>query len=75
MLVGYNASMQGGLINHNSTYVVPESNIDRFVATGRCGIAIAYKRLELEYALAYITREYGKGLDHGWGRVGINVCF
>ncbi|MFL5764785.1 MAG: lipid A deacylase LpxR family protein [Bacteroidia bacterium] len=75
MIVGYNATMQGGMINHNSTYIVPESNIDRFVATGRCGIAISYKRLQLEYALAYITREYGKGLDHGWGRIGINVCF
>lgn len=73
--VGYNASMQGGLINHNSTYALATSDVERLVGIGYYGIVIAYKRISLEHSFASITKEYKKGKNHAWGRVGINVCF
>ena len=73
--VGYNATMQGGVINHNSVYTIPAGDIYRDVESVYFGLMMAYKRLSLEYSKAYISPEFKNGLCHGWGRVGINVCF
>ncbi len=73
--VAYNASMQGGLINQNSTYAISDSDVERLVGIGYYGVVVAYKRLSLEYSFASITKEYKKGKNHAWGRIGINVCF
>lgn len=73
--VAYNATMQGGMINHNSTYVVPDSYVERLIGQASYGVFISYKRFGLEYSLASITKEYKIGKNHAWGRVGINVCF
>ena len=73
--VGYNATMQGGMINRNSIYTIPAKDITRVVGTFYYGIVIAYKRFALEYSKAEISSEFRNGLCHGWGRVGINVCF
>ena len=73
--VGYNASMQGGVINQNSSYVVPDSYVERLVGQASYGLAISYKRVGFEYSLASITKEYKIGKNHAWGRIGINVCF
>jgi lipid A 3-O-deacylase len=73
--VGYNATLQGGLINTGSVYTLPASAINRVVAGLSSGIVIAYKRVSLEYSKTYITREFKTGLDHSWGRCAITVCF
>jgi len=73
--VGYNATMQGGMINRNSVYTIPSDDITRIVGTVYYGIVIAYKRLSLEYSKANISPEFRNGLSHGRGRIGVNVCF
>lgn len=73
--VGYNATMQGGVINRNSVYTIPADDIERFVGIVYYGIVIAYKRVSLEQSIASITPEFKGGLSHGWGRFGISVCF
>jgi lipid A 3-O-deacylase len=67
--------MQGGVINRNSVYTIPASEITRFVAAFNYGIFIGYKRVGFDYSITRISSETKKGLNHGWGRVGINVCF
>lgn len=74
-VIGYNATLQGGMINRNSTYTIPSDDISRFVGTVYYGIVIAYKRVGLEYTKAEISSEFKNGTCHGWGRVGVNVCF
>jgi hypothetical protein len=73
--VGYNATLQGGMFNKSSIYTLEAREISRLVGTGSGGIMIAYKRVSLEYSRSYISAEFSDGLCHGWGRVGINVCF
>lgn len=73
--VGYNATMQGGVINHNSIYTIPASDIERHVKTVYFGIVIAYKRFSIEHYRAFISPEFKNGLSHGWGRIGVNYCF
>jgi lipid A 3-O-deacylase len=74
-LVGYNASLQGGLFNRTSVYTVSPGNVSRVVIDGMGGVVMAYKRVSLEYSKAYITPEFKGGFDHGWGRCVITVCF
>ncbi len=73
--VAYNATMQGGVINRNSVYIIPADDIARHVESAYFGLAIAYKRLGFEYSRAYISPEFKNGICHSWGRIGINVCF
>ncbi|MES2679293.1 MAG: lipid A deacylase LpxR family protein [Bacteroidota bacterium] len=73
--VVYNATLQGGLINQSSVYTLPASDVTRLVAECLGGIVIAYKRVSLEYSKAYITPEFKNGVDHGWGKCVITVCF
>lgn len=73
-VVGYNASMQGGLFNE-SIYTLTSNEINRTTAQVFYGIVIAYKRLQLEYTKAHITKEFKNGKVHGWGHCAIAFCF
>ena len=74
-LAGYNATLQGGLTNRGNTYELPDNAISRAVADLSAGIVVAYKRVSLEYTKVYITPEFKTGLDHGWGKCVITLCF
>lgn len=74
-LVAYNATLQGGLTNSGNVYELPDKDISRTVADLSAGIVMAYKRVTLEYTKVYITPEFRGGVDHGWGKCLISVCF
>jgi len=74
-LVGYNATLQGGLTNSGNIYELPDASVSRAVAYLSAGIVVAYKRVSLEYTKVYITPEFKNGVDHGWGKCVITVCF
>lgn len=73
--VGYNATLQGGVFNTNSVYTIPPGHVTRLVGDAWYGIVLAYKRVSIEYTKAFVTPEFKNGLDHGWGRCVITVCF
>lgn len=73
--VGYNATLQGGVFNKKSVYVLRNDEINRITGTAFIGIVLAYKRLSIEYAWAFITPEFRKGLSHSWGHCNISFCF
>jgi lipid A 3-O-deacylase len=72
--VGYNATLQGGLFS-SGIYTLPAGDVLRLVADASAGLVVSYKRLGLEYSKFYITPEFKKGVDHGWGRCLITYCF
>jgi lipid A 3-O-deacylase len=73
--VGYNATMQGGLFHTNSVFKIPDKDISRLVYDGTAGVHLVIKHVQLEYSRSYITPEFIRGVDHGWGRVAVAVCF
>jgi lipid A 3-O-deacylase len=73
-VVGYNATMQGGMFS-NSINTINNRNIERIVAGGSVGVVLAYKRVSLEYTKWYISPEFRHGLSHSWGHCNISVCF
>lgn len=74
-VVGYNATLQGGVFNNDDIYTVADDKINRFVMDGLAGFMLTYKRISLEYSKLYISREFFGGLDHGWGKCVIMYCF
>ncbi len=74
-VVGYNATLQGGVFNKDDIYTVADSKINRIVFDGLAGFVLTYKRISLEYSKLFITPEFQGGLDHGWGKCLIMYCF
>ena len=73
--VAYNATLQGGLFNHESVYTISDNRITRIVVDGMAGIVFTYKRIGLEYSKFYLSHEFKEGLEHHWGRCVITFCF
>lgn len=74
-LVGFNATLQGGLSNSKNIYELPDRSIRHFVALISGGIVVAYKRMSIEFSKVSITPEFKGGVDHGWGKCVVSVCF
>jgi lipid A 3-O-deacylase len=66
-LVGYDATLQGGLFNDGSRYTIQADDVERAVLTGRFGLKASYRKFSLTASRTFITREFRTGRDHGWG--------
>lgn len=72
-VIGYDATLQGGLFNHKSLYTISNSDIERFTAQNNYGIVLQYRWLYLEYTRTLLTREFSYGNSFKWG--GIRIGF
>jgi lipid A 3-O-deacylase len=74
-LVGYDATLQGGLFNRTSAYVIAPGEMERAVFSGTAGIVLAYKKLRFEWFNTFLTPEFKNGKKHGWGHLGVTLFF
>ena len=72
-LIGYDASMQGGLFNRKNPYIISAGNISRFTFQADAGIIVNFKKLFLSYTQSFHTKEFRTGHYHRWG--GISMGF
>ena len=72
-LIGYDASMQGGLFNRKSPYVIPVKDINRGTLQADAGIIVNFRKLFLSYTQSILTKEFKTGTYHRWG--GVSVGF
>lgn len=72
-IVGYDATLQGGLISAESPYTIPSEEMERFTGQFNYGVVLQAKRFYLEYSRTRITREFAAGHSAGWG--GIKLGF
>jgi hypothetical protein len=68
-IIGYDATLQGGMFNKSSPYTVPDSDISRLTYENRFGLVIIYHRLYLEYFQSLLSKEFSTGNYHVWGGV------
>lgn len=73
--IGYDAMLQGGLLNRSSVYTIPTDDVERLTADCKTGFVFRYGGLYLEYFRAQRTREFKTGDPHAWGGVMIGVGF
>lgn len=74
-LVGYDATLQGGLFNRSSPYVIQANQLARTTFQTNVGAVFRYKNLYLEYYQSLLTREFETGKPHRWGGIKIGVSF
>ena len=72
-IIGYDATLQGGLFNTTSPYLITNDNMQRITFQNRFGFGLSHKGIFIEYFQSYITREFKTGKEHHWG--GVQVAF
>ena len=72
-LVGYDASLEGGVFDHKSPYTISPTGISRITFQGDYGIVVCVSTFYLEYCQSYLTKEFSTGKYHRWG--GIRIGF
>jgi lipid A 3-O-deacylase len=72
-LIGYDATLQGGVFNRSSPYTIKASGITRVTLENRFGIAVNYRRVAVEYFQSYVSPEFNTGNYHVWG--GVQLSF
>src|SRR6218665_888923 len=66
-VIGYDATLQGGLFNDKSPYTIPNSDIERFTLQNNFGIVLYTGRFYFEYSHTLLTREISTAPSHNWG--------
>jgi lipid A 3-O-deacylase len=66
-IVGYDATLQGGLFNRTSPYVISAGDLSRVVYRHQIGIVFRSHRRSVEYYRTIGTREFRGGLAHQSG--------
>lgn len=74
-LIGYDASLQGGLFNNKSPYSVDAGDISRFTFQDNAGVVIKLHNIHLEYFQSIVTKEFKTGNYHRWGGIRIGWEF
>ncbi len=74
-VIGYDATLQGGLFNRKSPYTIASSSIERFTAQHNYGMVLKTRTLYFEYSRSAITREFESGDSAKWGGIKIGFTF
>ncbi len=74
-LIGYDATLQGGVTDRTSIYVIPTRDMSRFVIQGFLGAEISYKKLNLQFIQYWKSKEFKTGSDHKYVSVRLNIGF
>lgn len=74
-LVGYDGTLQGGLIADNSIYTIPDNDVNRVVGQANYGIVLQTRGVYLEYSRANITKEIKTLVPAAWGGIKIGWNF
>ena len=72
-LIGYDATLQGGVFNKESPYTISSEEIERFTGQFNYGLVLKTKTLYFEYSRTVLTREFETGTPTKWG--GIRIGF
>lgn len=72
----YDATLQGGMFNHDSPYTLFERDVERYVFRGSAGLEVSYNGLGLGFAAYIISPEFNpQKVWHKWGRVTLTLSY
>jgi len=70
-LIGYDATLQGGVFNNDNIYALKPEEIERMVAAMHLGIFARYRKLGISISQYYLSPEFKEGKQHFWGQIGL----
>ena len=74
-VIGYDASLEGGVFNRSSPYTIAAGDIKRAVFQNNFGIVFKIKGIYAEYFQSFLSKEFATGGTHRWGGIRIGVAF
>jgi lipid A 3-O-deacylase len=72
-IIGYDATLQGGLFNKTSPYTIPANDITRATFENRFGFVLIHRNVHLEYFQSMLSSEFRTGNYHVWGGIQVAV--
>lgn len=72
-LIGYDATLQGGMFNRSSVYTIPSGDINRLIFSGSAGITGSYGGIQIHLEQFLLSPEFHNGWWHKW--IGIGLTF
>ncbi|TYZ08848.1 lipid A deacylase LpxR family protein [Hymenobacter lutimineralis] len=74
-VVGYDATLQGGLLRRDNPYELPAQAISRTVAIGTGTLGLGYAGVRLETSAFWISPEFAGARSHKWTQFSLLVGF
>ena len=74
-LIGYDATLQGGLFNRDGPYTISGDKVERITGQFDFGLILKTRTLYFEYTRSLITKEFESGQASAWGGVNIGFTF
>lgn len=74
-LVGYDATLQGGILNQDSVYTISSNDIERLTGQFNFGLVLKTKTLYFEYTRTSISKEFDGGGVANWGGIKVGFTF
>ena len=74
-IIGYDATLQGGLLGSRSPYRIGGGGINRFTLQNTYGLVLQTKTLYFEYTRTALTREFDSGIAAKWGGIRMGFTF
>ncbi len=72
-LIGWDATLQGGLLDRTSPYTIPANELSRLTFRLDAGVVMKVAFAVLEYSYTFRTREFDGGSAHRWGGVRVGM--
>ncbi len=72
-LIGYDATLQGGMFNKESVYIIDYKMVKRSVLNASAGLSFFYRGFGIELENVYVSPEFEGAYDFRYGR--INLVF
>jgi len=67
--VVYDATLQGGIFNNSSFYVLKAEDLNRIVINASAGFALYHKNVGIEFENFYLSPEFKGAYDFRYGRI------
>ena len=74
-IIGYDATLQGGLFNTESVYTITSKDVERFTRQFNFGLILKTKTLYFEYTRTSISKEFKSGSKANWGGIKVGFTF
>lgn len=72
-VIGYDASLMGGMLNQSSAYTISYSDMNKLVAEQHVGLVIQFPHIYIGVDFGWITQEFKSGQQHSWGGLRLGI--
>ena len=74
-VIGYDATLQGGMFNDKSPYIIASKDIERVVYEVNIGLVVQTKKIYFEYFRTNTTKKFTTGTSPKWGGIKFGIKF